>query len=838
MPSYLSIDNIQTRGNLPYIFGDLADGTFPGTVITDNILDIDFSAMEMQYDISLNEVHYTVSPVEYVVDGNRYYVLGNARLAFSSDTASDTGEQFAIVVDADAYDSHASTISRKLYIGLLDADDSAEPIDAIALENSEEEGVDATVTRRSAPNTYIFEVGGETSINTTIEQNYGSEMIVHIDSVQTGSGTPSASNVRPIEGWTGTVISGTNINEQSSYAIDWADSVGTVYGGTLNVNTGLLTITHSCINSYNGETLTGRWISSMDAYSSGASPTIGSQVVYELESPTREYIPISDEGQYFGLQNPTANTGTVDITNYPDEVYAIGTSDAENPLIRRRALKITGTTGAVIIGNGTLLSLSDYPDYTPVDTGEDFAVLIPDVYATEDSSGEIPATVAISSSFASAMTSEFALQVTHYGMDRFHTVSADDYSDSETGETGSLYRILNEYGQAGPIPDIDDSKYDEALHGQNIIANTILAQQIDVRDLMAQDLSVTGQIHSSNKNSAMDNNEGFFLGYESVDGVKRATFGVGASNNAHIIYKGTSLDIKTNWLKFDEEYGVQIGQDADIAMRMTSGSVDVVSEGMVVGKIYQDSGTDELVVCENMTENEVRLGTNGASIQDARGLGVHALGNHATVDGGLCVMYQDGYSVSNAVEIQGVSSSNVLTVDWNGTTKSFGNFLSQQSDITIGTTPSLSQYLRAFGLMDSTGYLYADIQHTYLSDGYSGMTFCVNRDVNGTTKQNFFRILLGADGTNSIRFSDSEAWRKGLGVNIKTLSQNITTDQYGQCKVPSSLSGKTILSIRTGNYQYGAFLIGSTDIRVFKISETPLAWAASTSVPLIFVYID
>jgi len=537
MPSYLSIDNIQTRGNLPYVFGDLADGTFPGTVITDNILDIDFSAMEIQYDISLNEVHYTVSPVEYVVDGNRYYVLGNARLAFSSDIATDTGEQFAIVVDADAYDSHASTISRKLYIGLLDADDSAEPIDAIALDlkNPEEEAERVDVTRRVSQNTYIFEIDGATSLETTITKSYGSEMIVHIDSVQEGSGTPSASNVRPIEGWTGAVISGTNINEQSAYAIDWTDSVGTVYGGTLNVNTGLLTITHACINSYNGETLTGRWISSMDAYSSGTTPTIGSQVVYELSSPIKQYIFISNEGQYLELQNPTSNTGAVDIINYPDEVYTIGTSDADNPLIRRRAVKVTGTTGAVIIGNGTLLSLSDYSDYTPVDTGEDFAVLIPDVYATEDSSGEIPATVAISSSFASAMTSEFAIQIIHSGLDRFHTFNVDDYSDYESGETGSLYRMLNEYGQAGPIPDIDDSKYDEALHGQNIVANTILAQQIDVRDLMAQDLSVTGQIHSSNKNSAMDNNEGFFLGYESVDGVKRATFGVGASNNAHVI---------------------------------------------------------------------------------------------------------------------------------------------------------------------------------------------------------------------------------------------------------------------------------------------------------------
>lgn len=767
MPNYLSIDGIQTSGYLPYILGDLASGTFPGTVITDKICDIDFASMEIQYDISLNEIHYTVSPVEYAVDGNRYYVLGNARFAFGPDIAVDTGEQFAIVVDADAYDNQASTISRILYVGLPETDDNAEPIDAIDLELKEtedsEEGEEsespAEVTRRAFPNTYIFEVDGATSLDTTIAKSYGSEMIVHINPVQTGSGTPSPSNVRPIDGWTGAILTGDNVNEQSSYSIDWAGSVGTVYGGTLNVNTGLMIITHACIDSYDGESLPGEWISSMDSYSSGATPTTGSQVVYELASPTRQYIYISDENQYLELQNPTSNTGVVDVTDYPDEIYTIGTSASENPLIRRRALKITGTTGAVIIGNGTLLSLSDYPSYTPVDTGDDFAVLIPNVYATANNEGEIPATVVISSSFASAMTSEFAIQVIHYGLDRFRTFSVDDYTGSESAETGSLYRILNEYGQAGPIPDIDDSKYDEALHGQNIVANSILAAQIDVQNLMAQNLSMTGKIHSSNKTSATDNNEGFFLGYEPVNGVNRATFGVGASDNAHITYTGTSLDIKTNWLKFDEDDGVQIGQDADMAMRMTSGSVDVVSEGLVVGKIYQDSGTDELVVCENMTENEVRLGTNGASIQDARGLGVHALGNHAAVDGGLCVMYQDGYSVSNAVEIQGVSSSNVLTVDWNGKIEIYN------PSLTVGTTPSTTNNNMALYLGDKNGNRMGCVGYNYNTSGDIGIILQGYRNVNSTNYYNTLNLSVDTSGGYKVTVSAPSAWRTALQLN-------------------------------------------------------------------------
>ena len=60
----------------------------------------------------------------------------------------------------------------------------------------------------------------------------------------------------------------------------------TVYGGTLNVLTGKLTVTKGYIASYNGEELNTPWISSLDGYAIGATPTTGAQVVYDLETPT------------------------------------------------------------------------------------------------------------------------------------------------------------------------------------------------------------------------------------------------------------------------------------------------------------------------------------------------------------------------------------------------------------------------------------------------------------------------------------------------------------------------------------------------------------------------
>ena len=55
-----------------------------------------------------------------------------------------------------------------------------------------------------------------------------------------------------------------------------------VYGGSLDVLSGTLTVTHEYIESYDGEELPGAWISDRDVYEEGTVPTTGAQVVYEL----------------------------------------------------------------------------------------------------------------------------------------------------------------------------------------------------------------------------------------------------------------------------------------------------------------------------------------------------------------------------------------------------------------------------------------------------------------------------------------------------------------------------------------------------------------------------
>lgn len=88
----------------------------------------------------------------------------------------------------------------------------------------------------------------------------------------------------------------------------------TVYGGTLDVTNGVLTVTHGYIASYAGETLPGAWISDRDVYVPGTTPTIGAQVVYELDTPITIQLTPTQISTLQGANNIWADTGDVTVT--------------------------------------------------------------------------------------------------------------------------------------------------------------------------------------------------------------------------------------------------------------------------------------------------------------------------------------------------------------------------------------------------------------------------------------------------------------------------------------------------------------------------------------------
>lgn len=87
-----------------------------------------------------------------------------------------------------------------------------------------------------------------------------------------------------------------------------------VYGGTYNAQTGVLTVTHGNIASYDGESINEPWISSMDVYTPGGTPTTGAQVVYPLSTPVEYSLAPTALSSLVGQNNIWADTGNVSLS--------------------------------------------------------------------------------------------------------------------------------------------------------------------------------------------------------------------------------------------------------------------------------------------------------------------------------------------------------------------------------------------------------------------------------------------------------------------------------------------------------------------------------------------
>ena len=85
------------------------------------------------------------------------------------------------------------------------------------------------------------------------------ELTANIVPIQSGTGDPSPTNIRPISGWTGAnvhVADGADPHVVDNvYAISWQTEAGTVYGGTLDVVRGVLSVDGKLITLTGAETV-------------------------------------------------------------------------------------------------------------------------------------------------------------------------------------------------------------------------------------------------------------------------------------------------------------------------------------------------------------------------------------------------------------------------------------------------------------------------------------------------------------------------------------------------------------------------------------------------------
>jgi hypothetical protein len=131
-------------------------------------------------------------------------------------------------------------------------------------------------------------------------------LIADINPVQTGSGDPSPSNVRPITGWTGmnVVVSPTlDAQDGTTYPISWADEAGTVYGGTLDVTTGLLTVDMASVDL---GTLTWTY------YTSGTNPLFSTSSITDSALGVNGVVPNAISSAYTAYaSNSRSNLASV-----------------------------------------------------------------------------------------------------------------------------------------------------------------------------------------------------------------------------------------------------------------------------------------------------------------------------------------------------------------------------------------------------------------------------------------------------------------------------------------------------------------------------------------------
>ena len=135
---------------------------------------------------------------------------------------------------------------------------------------------------------------------------------VGVEAVQSGSGTPSPSNIRPISGWdSGEITICDDVQNPTQTETTTLNFPQTIYGAEWDVVSGKLKQTDGYIASYNGESLPSSWISDRDVYDGTNTPTIGAEVVYKLATPTTiDLSPLSIR-MLQGTNNIYADCGEV-----------------------------------------------------------------------------------------------------------------------------------------------------------------------------------------------------------------------------------------------------------------------------------------------------------------------------------------------------------------------------------------------------------------------------------------------------------------------------------------------------------------------------------------------
>ena len=181
--------------------------------------------------------------------------------------------------------------------------------------SNEQVNANIGLTKQSPSNAAFmaFNIAGYPNTSSTISPS--SVTHFQIEEGQQATGFAPYENICPIFGHDDLDIyqSGEDTSDPTTTTIDFPSEIGTIFGGMIDVISGKLRSTKGNIPSYNGETLPNTWISSMEAYAAGATPTIGAQVVYDLAYPTEYQLTPTQISVLLGENNIWSDAGNVSL---------------------------------------------------------------------------------------------------------------------------------------------------------------------------------------------------------------------------------------------------------------------------------------------------------------------------------------------------------------------------------------------------------------------------------------------------------------------------------------------------------------------------------------------
>lgn len=146
--------------------------------------------------------------------------------------------------------------------------------------------------------------------------------------------------------------------------VNWETEAGTVYGGSLDVVSGKLTVDRGYIASYNSETLPSTWISDRDVYAEGTSPTTGAQVVYKLAEPVEYQLTPQEIRTLLGENNIWSDAGDVSV-DYPADTKTYIDD------LSIKTVEVTGQTPTITAEENTRYICGEVTSltFTPCETG-------------------------------------------------------------------------------------------------------------------------------------------------------------------------------------------------------------------------------------------------------------------------------------------------------------------------------------------------------------------------------------------------------------------------------------------------------------------------------------